>query len=47
MGGRAEALAILRAFPLRVFSLDEGSPRSKARLIELAERAAEVTIGPM
>jgi hypothetical protein len=47
MGGRAEALAILRAFPLRVFSLDEGSPKSKARLIELAERAAEVTIGPM
>jgi hypothetical protein len=47
MGGRDEALAILRAFPRRVFLVDEHLPQAKGRLVELAEQAAEVTICSM
>jgi len=47
MGGRDEALAILRAFPRRVFLVEGYLPQAKGRLVELAERAAVVTIGSM
>lgn len=47
MGGRDEAVAILRTFPRRVYLVDEHLPQAKGQLVELAEQAAEVTICPM